>query len=47
MGRTCLKVFGSRVLRKTFRQKKDEIIGDWKRFSNGELMTCSPSLWKM
>jgi hypothetical protein len=39
-----LKAFGSRVLRKISGGKRDEMIGNWKRF-NSELMSCSPTLW--
>jgi hypothetical protein len=32
-----LRVFGNRVLRRIFRPKRDEVIGDWTRLHNEEL----------
>jgi hypothetical protein len=32
-----LRVFGNRVLRKTFGPKRDEVTGEWRRQHNEEL----------
>jgi hypothetical protein len=37
-----MKVFGSRVLRRIFVQKLDEIIGGWRKLHNEELQNLCP-----
>jgi hypothetical protein len=32
-----LRVFENRVLRRTFRPKRDELTGEWRKWHNGEL----------
>jgi hypothetical protein len=32
-----LKVFENRMLRRIFGQKRDEVIGSWRKLHNGEL----------
>jgi hypothetical protein len=41
-----LTVFENRVLRRIFGPKKDEVIGDWRKFHNEELhnLYSSPSI---
>jgi hypothetical protein len=41
-----LRVFQSRVLRRIFGPKRDEVAGGWKRLHNKELhnLNCSPNL---
>jgi hypothetical protein len=36
-GGTRLRVFENRVLRKTFRPKRDELTGEWRKLHNEEL----------
>jgi hypothetical protein len=42
-------VFENRVLRRIFVQKRDEVIGGWRKRHNEELrnLYCSPSVIKM
>jgi hypothetical protein len=44
-----LRVFENRVLRKIFRQKRDEVTGDWSRLHNEELhnLYSSPKIIRM
>jgi hypothetical protein len=44
-----VRVFENRVLRRTFRPKRDEETGSWRRLRNGELhnMNSSPSIIRM
>jgi hypothetical protein len=44
-----LRVFGNWVLRRIFRPKKDEVIGDWRKGHNEELhnLFSSPSIIRM
>jgi hypothetical protein len=37
-GRTQLRVFQNRVLRKTVGPKRDEVAGSWKKLHNEELL---------
>jgi len=41
-----LRVFGNRMLRRTFGPKRDEVTGEWRKLYNGELndMYCSPNI---
>jgi hypothetical protein len=41
-----LRVFGSRVLRKIFGHRTDEVTGEWGKLHNGELyhLYCSPNI---
>jgi len=41
-----LRVFGNRVLRRTFRPRRDEVTGEWRKLHNEELndMYCSPNI---
>jgi hypothetical protein len=41
-----LRVFESRVLRKIFRPKRDEVTGEWSKLHNEELygLYCSPTI---
>jgi len=43
-GRTWLRVFESRVLRRIFGPKRDEVTEEWRRLHNEELcdLYCSP-----
>jgi hypothetical protein len=45
-GEHRLRVFENRVLRKTFGLKRDEVMGEWRKLSNGELrdLYSSPSI---
>jgi len=42
-------VFGNRVLRRTFRVKRDEVIGEWRKLHNEELydLYSSPNIARM
>jgi hypothetical protein len=41
-----LRVFENRVLRRIFRPKRDEVLGEWRRFHNEELhnLYSSPNI---
>ena len=41
-----LRVFESRVLRRIFGPKRDEVIGEWRKLHNEELnvLSCSPNI---
>ena len=36
-----LRVFESRVLRRIFGPKRDEVTGEWRKLDNGEIMICT------
>jgi hypothetical protein len=42
----CLRVFGNRVLRRTFGPEREEITVDWRKLHNEELhnMSSSPNI---
>jgi hypothetical protein len=44
-----LRVFENRVLRRIFRPKRDEVMGDWRKLRNKELhnLYLSPSIIRM
>jgi hypothetical protein len=44
-----LRVFKNRVLRRLFRSKKGEMVGDWRKFHNEELhnLYSSPNVIRM
>ena len=37
-----LRVFENRVLRRIFDPRRDEVMGEWRRLHNEELITCTP-----
>jgi hypothetical protein len=37
-----MRVFENRVLRRIFGPNKDEIVGEWRKLHNEELMICTP-----
>jgi hypothetical protein len=37
-----LREFVNRVLRRIFRPKKDEVIGEWRKLLSEQLMLCIP-----
>jgi hypothetical protein len=39
-----LEVFGNKVLRRIFRTKREEVVGDWRRLHNEELHNLCASL---
>jgi hypothetical protein len=45
-GKTWLKVFQNRVLRKLFGAKRDEVTGKWRKLHNKALydLYCSPDV---
>ena len=44
-----LRIFNSRVLRRIFRPKRDELTGEWRKLHSEELndLYCSPSIFWM
>jgi len=47
MGEECrLRVLESRLLRRIFGPKRDEVTGEWRKLSNEELndLYCSPNI---
>jgi hypothetical protein len=42
-------LFGSRVLRRIFGPKRDEVTGEWRKLHNEELndLYCSPKIFRM
>ena len=41
-----LRVFESRVLRRIFGPKRDEVTGEWRKLQNGELNDLDPILFE-
>jgi len=37
-----MRVFETRVLRRIFGPKRDEVTGKWRRVNNRSLMICTP-----
>ena len=37
-----LRVFVNMVLRRIFGTKRNEVMGEWRRLHNKDLMTCTP-----
>jgi hypothetical protein len=48
-GRTGLRVFENRVLRRIFGTKRNEVTGEWRKLHNGELhdMYSSPTILRV
>jgi len=44
-----LRVFGNRMLRRIFRPKRDEVIGEWRKLNNEEIYDShsSPNIARM
>jgi len=40
-----LRVFENRVLRRIFRPKRDEVIGEWRKLHNEELNLLAPDFY--
>jgi hypothetical protein len=36
-----LRVFENGVLRRTFKEEQEEVIGGWRKLHNEEFMTCT------
>jgi len=49
MEKRRLRVFESRVLRRLFGPKRDEVTGEWRKLHNEELndLYCSPNIFRV